>query len=421
METRFYRAGELRPLVAISGDGRLEAVLELIFVGWCLVPVTAGGAMDAEIRIAQESGRWTCSAPWGEAPVSYGDPVSAACQLIADLYRAEALADRAAFCLHAAGVLIGGGAVLLAGDYRAGKSVVSVACAAAGHRVYSDDIVPLGPDGRTAIAPGLAIRLRLPLPDGLEAATRAFVAAHRAVAGKRYLYLRPPADRLARRGESAPVRAIVALERREDGPARLHALSRADALAHAIRRNFARQVPAGRILEVFGALVEDIPLMRLRYRSAEEAVWMLERALDGVAPALPVAPHRCETAGRAGRAGAEIAPDTVIRRAAGGVAREQGGQVFLADPAGRTIVTLNPTAAGVWNLAAEPCRFRDLVSVFAEAFPDRAPDVLAADLSKVVRGLAGTGILALDTASAQRRLPPARSAAKEEGGGRIGS
>ena len=54
---------------------------------------------------------------------------------------ARTLADREASFVHAAGIYIGGGLVLLTGDFRTGKSIFSAACAAAGLQVFSDDII----------------------------------------------------------------------------------------------------------------------------------------------------------------------------------------------------------------------------------------------------------------------------------------
>ncbi len=198
-----YRAEGLDPLVAISDDGRLMATLGEVMLGWNIAPAGDTGE-DAEVAVRIEQGAkgWTCSGETFDQPVTYADPVATACSLIAALYKAHTMIDREGLFLHAAGVRIGGGVVLLSGHYRSGKSVVTTACAAAGLQVFSDDIIPLDPDGRIARAPGLAIRLRLPLPEGLAPETRDFVATHRIASSKRYAYIRPPPDRLARRDAS---------------------------------------------------------------------------------------------------------------------------------------------------------------------------------------------------------------------------
>lgn len=143
-----YRAEGLEPLVAISDDGRLMATLGEVMLGWTIVPAeNAEPGAAAAIRIERGAKGWTCSGVTFDRPVTYADPVATACSLIAHLYKAHTLIDREGLFLHAAGVRIGtrasGGLVLLSGRYRAGKSVVATACAAAGLQVFSDDIIPL--------------------------------------------------------------------------------------------------------------------------------------------------------------------------------------------------------------------------------------------------------------------------------------
>ncbi|MHA1528700.1 MAG: PqqD family peptide modification chaperone [Alphaproteobacteria bacterium] len=392
-----YRAEGLDPLVAIADDGRLMATLGEVMLGWNIVP--AGDdlpAGEAAIRIEQGARGWTCSGETYDKPVTYADPVATACSLIAGLYKAHTLTDREGLFLHAAGVRIGAGLVLLTGHYRAGKSVVTTACAAAGLQVFSDDIIPLDPGGRVARAPGLAIRLRLPLPDGMAPGTRDFVATHRIASSERYAYIRPPPDCLAERGEAAPIRAVVSLHRTEGAPVRLSRLAPGDALSETIRRNFARETPAGRILDAFDGLVAEVPCLRLSYDRAEDAAALLRDAFEGALPNLDAELPAHPSSGKKRRPAKLIADGTVIHRRPGADARERGDQAFLTDAEEEVIFHLNATGTALWRLLEQPTPFGELAAIFAAGFPDRDAGALASDLSRLIRDLAASGLVRIE-------------------------
>jgi hypothetical protein len=396
-----YRAEGLEPLVAISDDGRLMATLGEVMLGWTIVPAeNAEHGAEVAIRIEQGAKGWTCSGETYDKPVTYADPVATACSLIAHLYKAHTLIDREGLFLHAAGVRIGagfsGGLVLLTGRYRAGKSVVATACAAAGLQVFSDDIIPLDPGGRIARAPGLAIRLRLPLPEGLAPGTRDFIATHRIASSKRYAYIHPPPDRLARRGEAAPIRALVSLRRVEDAPARLSRLAPGDALSETIRRNFARETPAGRILDAFDRLTDEVPCLRLCYDRAEDAVALLRDAFEGALPAFDAETQAKISPVKDRSLTTPLANDAVIHRDPAAEARERGGQAFLTDAEEAVIFHLNATGTALWRLLEQPAAFGELTAIFAAGFPDRDADALASDLSRLIRDLAASGLVRIE-------------------------
>jgi hypothetical protein len=408
-----YRAEGLDPIVSITDDGRLMATLEEVMLGWNFVPAVLQAAMPAEdmgedtrhnaepvIWIGQGEKGWTCSGENFKEPVTYKDPVATACSLIAAIYKAHTFADLEGLYMHAAGVRAGAGSddglILLIGHYRAGKSVVTTACAAAGLQVFSDDIIPLDPDGSIARAPGLAIRLRLPLPDVFATSTRKFIKTHRIAASKRYLYIRPPPNLLARSDETAPIRAVVSLRRTEGASAQLSRLAPGDALNEIIRRNFARELPAGRILDALGRLIDTVPCLSLAYDSAEDAAALLrdgfEDALHKAAPATPTSSGASKPARRTRL----LADNAMIHRHHGAMARERDGQAFLTDAEEQIIFHLNPTGTAVWRLLEQPCQFGDLIATFAAAFPDSDTRELTADLSRLIRKLSGSGLVRID-------------------------
>ncbi len=398
-EFAHYRAQGLDPIVAIADDGRLLSTLAEVALGWDMVAVPDAEAArppGPAIRVQLGAGGWTCSGASYAEPVTFADPVTTACSLIAALYKAHTLEDRAGLFLHAAGVRIGDGLVLLTGRYRAGKSVVTAACAAAGLQVYSDDIIPLEPGGRTARAPGLAIRLRLPLPETLAPQTVAFIETHCIASSERYAYVRPPRELLATHGETAPIRAVVAIRRDEGLPARLIRLSASDALRETILRNFAREGPAGRILDAFDGLTANVPCLTLSYARAEEAAELLATALSTrvlrVAPAPDASLGSPASPAVVPRGGTPLPRNTNVRRAEGVQARERDGQAFLTDSAEYVIFNLNPTASAVWRMIERPTGFGEIIDTFSAAFPDRDPTAIAADLSGLLRDLQADGL-----------------------------
>jgi hypothetical protein len=397
-----YRAEGLDPLVAIVDDGALMATLGEVMLGWKFLPAghAAGDGAKPAITVEQGAEGWTCSGETFDKPITHRDPVATACGLIAGLYKAHTLADREGLFLHAAGVRIGNGLVLLTGHYRAGKSVVTTACAAAGLQVFSDDIIPLDPGGRIARAPGLAIRLRLPLPEGLARQTRDFVEAHRIASSDRYAYIRPPPALLALRDEAAPIRAVVSLRRAERATARLCRLAPGDALSETIRRNFARETPAGKILDAFDGLVATVPCLSLAYDRAEDAAALLGDAFAGALPDISTGPPASTNTGAAIRSGKSSTPplsgSAVIHRHPGAHARERDGQAFLTDADELVIFNLNATGAAVWRLVEQPARFDELAAIFAAGFPDHDPAELAADLTRLIRGLATNRLVWVD-------------------------
>lgn len=400
MRTVAYRAGALKPVISISGDGGIEAALGRILAGWGLAPVAPDAVQDApRLVVEQVADGWLCSGEAFGETVTYRDPVATGCGIVAALFKAQTFADRQGLCLHAAGVRFGDGAVLLTGAYRSGKSVLTAACAAAGRQVFSDDIVPLV-HGATAVrAPGLALRLRLPLPEGLGATVR-FVQEHAAIESSRYIYVRPPEALLARHGAEAPIRGLVAIERRQEGPARIARMAPADALGEVIRRNFAQDVPARRIVDTLDRLVTGTPCLRLVYADAGEAASLMQRVFAGAehVPEMPsqAAPAPSRRRKAAARASILVPDAAMLGRHPGAGMRERGGELFLTDPDDLAIHGLNATGAAVWRLIEDPVPFGEIVETFAAAFPDLAREDLRNDLAALALDLVAKGLARLE-------------------------
>lgn len=396
-----YRAEGLAPLVAIADDGALLKVLEQVMLGWRMVRANAEhAASEVAVRIERTPDGWSCTGVTFDKPVTYGDPVATACALLAALYKAQTFADDKSLILHAGGVRAGAGVVLLTGHYNAGKTVFTTACAAAGLQVFSDDIIPLNPVGPLAQAPGLGIRLRLPLPDNLEPATRAYIATHQVAGSDRYAYIRPPSEHLARRGETAPIAGVVSLRRVEDGPARMTILPPADALSEVILRNFARETNARVILETLDTIVASVPCLALTYARSDEAVALLRETFargtaEGIAGSVvEIQPPR-DRGGRY-RPARMVERGVRLAHAPGVSMRLRGEQAFLTDAQELVIFNLNATGRAAWHALAEPTTFGELADMFEAAFPGSDPAEIAADLSGLMDRLARAGLVTLE-------------------------
>lgn len=188
-------------------------------------------------------------------------------------------------CIHCAAVEMEQGLVVFPSPTKAGKSTLTLQLAASGHRIFGDDVLPLEPERNEGFALGLSPRIRLPLPKALGAEPRAFLETHAGPGDRFYRYVDLSESELAQFGETAPVAALVLLERKASGPAHLEPVSQGEMLKLILRRNFADEVPAPDIFDRLHALCGDARRLRLTYSDGRAAVALLDRELGaGSAP-----------------------------------------------------------------------------------------------------------------------------------------
>lgn len=389
-----YRFSDLpKPVEIDLPDDMLAAIRELL-PGWPIEPWHADDRPEPVLLFSAEKREYSVTGSWVPEPMLRTDRVDATCGFIAELIRAYVNEVPERLCLHAASVEIGGRLVLFPSTHRAGKSVLSAALASAGCRLFGDDIVLIDPLDGTGISGGVCPRLRLPLPDKLQADTRSFIAANSGPTGKRYRYLTLGESALARKDDRLPIGTFVMLERAETGPARLEPLEMVDALKTVIWQNFARQEASTLILERLYAIVRRTGAYRLVYSRPEDAARLLREqfadwpdvAVEPGSPGLQcaAAPERHD-----GKPG--------FRRKAGAVELEIDGQRFLADNESGKISHLNQTASAIWHLLAEPMNRDEIVMLMSAAFPDVAPETIAADVKTSLDVLTAAGLVELPT------------------------
>lgn len=381
----------------LDGADVVLPVLSRIAAGWPFRVAEAdpSAAPFFSIRSVPGETRLRCESHVEDRPPQLWDPVNAVCDAIASLAVALPLADARLISLHAAGVEFADRLVVFPNIRRAGKSTLSVALARAGHRVFSDDVVPLSfpPQGPArGHALGLAPRLRLPLPESLPPDFRAWAEAVPGPRNRQYHYL-PMAGQPVH-GETLPLGAFVLLDRR-DGPvgARLVPVPAEAAMDALLHQNFTRDRHSGEVLEVIAATLSAVPVWQLVYSGLEEAVACLQAGFRDWGGASEV---REGEARRFGPARLDVRPDapgpSVVQRA-GVVERRIGEGLYLADPEGRAIQRMDPLAAAIWGMLEEPATPGEVEEALAEAFPGTPRERIAADLRALLERLSEAGLV----------------------------
>jgi hypothetical protein len=346
------------------------------------------------VSVTRRGDGYSLSAQGGQAMEA--SAVGAACSVVVDAVKAYIDEHPSRLCFHCGAVRMGGRLVMFPNQYRAGKSTLVARLAAGGHEVFGDDVLPLSRDDDRGLAIGLAPRLRLPLPANVSDAFRHFVTACAGPSDDRYLYLRLPKGTLAPRHTTAPLGAVVLLDRRRRGPASLSAASRSAALQALITRNFSRAERAGDLLARLRRLMDRLPRFTLHYSDLDEAAALLDAtfgvwpprvgALQNRDPAPPVEDEWRDEPPITGRsAAARLRQNPAVRL------HEVDGDIFLADAKGTAIHQLNPLGAAVWRLLAEAASEADAVEVLHRAFPAVDRRVIERDLATLFDAFAAGG------------------------------
>ncbi|WP_165352805.1 PqqD family peptide modification chaperone [Loktanella sp. IMCC34160] len=349
-----------------------------ILHGWPVQDCPTDNHRDpfAEVSILG-SDKWRVRAPQGATPEQVHDPVNAICDLIVEISWEQLRSRSDLLCLHAAAVEFDGRLVLMPNARRAGKSTLAVALAQLGHRVFTDDFLPIQRDPSTGalsgLANGIAPRLRIPVPQGVSDRFRAFVDGDGGPQNRQYKYLTdcpvPP------HGTTAPIGAIVLLDR-QDTPqvSRLESLSDADAISSLILQNFARHLNGGAILKALAALAEQLPCYRLVYSDVESAAALLSTCPE--LAALPAAHVDEPLDGRPSPLKTYQGSPHGLQHGAPALRLDGceevvcGSETFVATPDGRAIHRLNPGLGLYWRLLAEPTTVTETTEILAEIYPE---------------------------------------------------
>jgi hypothetical protein len=376
--------------VSFEGGGEsLIGWLDRICDGWAAAPASDG---EASLRVAHRDGAFHIDAPWLDAPVVERDPFRAAANLAADLAEAWLAENPDRLTLHCAAAALGGRIVVFPGRARAGKSTLAARLAAAGWDLFADDMLILGgADERTGCSFGIAPRLRRPLPPGIGDVFQGFLAAHAGPGDENYLYL-DLADAIRPRfGKTAPIGAIVLLERGAPG-ARLVAASGGEGVEALLLQNLSPRIGASDAIGRIAALIDAVPCHILHYSDLDAAADRLAQAVrSGM---MWTAPDRPAPPAPSGRRPAWSGPNEPRFGPAPGVAvHEAGGVRYLVCARSDGVYRLDGLAFGLWNLMSDPVGTGEAAAIVQGAFPDRDPDEIERDVRLFFEALAERGLI----------------------------
>ncbi|RUT28836.1 PqqD family peptide modification chaperone [Arsenicitalea aurantiaca] len=375
--------------------GALSRVLKL----WPAAPAAPRGGGD-DIAITGTGRAFSCTAPTLDTPYDGLTSVSAACCAIVDIARAFLEKHTDMLCLHCAAFEIGGRLVVIAGHARAGKSTLAARLAAEPVALYCDDMLPIHPASGQGMALGVPPRLRLPLPASASRPFRDFLAHHAGPADTRYAYLDAP--RLVPHGRTAPIGAIILLDRRVDGPAGFAAASRSETLQHLLLRNLSHERPAAELAAAMETLMTRTLNLRLFYSDLDEVAALLcdafrvwpRDAESLVSGAIPGSPLPLEENDLVERIRPGLDAQRAYRRALGIGVRAIDGELFLIDDTQQAVLHLNQLATGVWNLLEDPVSIAEATDILACAFPAMPRQIIGGDVEALFADLCAHRLIA---------------------------
>jgi hypothetical protein len=388
----------LEPLgIDIEFHGCAEAATGFASVlrGWGGTPVPRRDDVEPDIKIIRSGGvhHWhgtglTKPLVWRErAPSTI---MGVICDLHDVLF--DWFLDRHTehLCLHAAAIEVGQGLILIPSVGRAGKSTLSVAMAELGHRVFADDVLALEPERDHGTAFGILPRLRLPLPEKIGSRYRRFLGNRTGPANDHWVYAALRDGEIAPFGTTAPIKAIVFLDRRTSGAARLEPVASAYVLRELVQQNFAEGVAPVPAFDRLLALAARADCRRLVFSDTNEAAELLSSE------------YRAKRQVRTARS-------MPAKLGVSGVERRFGEALFLVSQRRNAVLGLSPTAAAIWRQVTEGRSRRVVEALFNSAFPNVDPGQIKTDIDQAYRMFERHGLVRANGRIAVQ--PPGRGAA----------
>ncbi len=386
--------------VAVKADSAFFNTLPQIFSHWPYeVADESGRDMFATLELTKK--RYRLSSPHMEKDAYYREPVNAICAIVAELAWQRLREDPSLLCLHGAAAEFAGRLVVFPATRRAGKSTLSVAMAAAGVRLFTDDFLPVsvGSDGIIrGISSGVSPRLRLPVPAQIGDAANGYMTRRQRVSNGQYSYIVPLKNEGAAFGEALPLGAAVFLERTDGAEAELEEISTAEALKTLIYQNFSRAGNAGDILAMLEFVALNLPAYRLRYDHAEPAIALLQARFSAWESPPPRYRPKAPLANEVEEG---LKPFTRYKDVSSGqFEHAEGVQVvstdgkrFLTGRNGQSIHYLNEGAALIWQILSEPTSVEEAVEILLAAFPEQDPAQIGKDVLHCFKSFGKNGLL----------------------------
>lgn len=377
----------------IEGAPEVVDALAQAIPGWPMTIESAHGASPDLYIYRDADGLW--QGALGESSEFYlPSPAAAACSLVGELVGRRLAASVKILGLHCGSVEINGHLVLFPESSKAGKSTLTVAFAAAGYRVFGDDVLALTESGE-GMAMGIAPRLRMPLPDSFSAEFVNYAKQHAGPEDGSYRFVIPAANQLARYDETGSIGTIVLLERDPQiiDPDVVK-LSSGEGLLQLLCQNFAaNDMPSEALLERLLPLMQSVSCLLLRYSEPLAGARYLAKVIDN---------SYSQCSGDASLL--SYPPVTVAEAAVCDLARvwspvrevsayPLGDELFLIHTPSGTIHRLNASGKVIWQLLQhEPLSGYALSDVLAEYF--NAPlGAVKVDVAMLITALAQTKLI----------------------------
>lgn len=269
----------------VDNADEVVSALSQAMPGWQTKIETAQGALPARYIYRDAEGLWQGSLD-EEHEFRLPSAASAACSLVGELVSLRMKNQPELLGLHCASVEINNRLVLFPESSKAGKSTLAVAFAAAGYKVFGDDVLGLTEQGE-GVAMGVAPRLRLPLPDSFSTEFVDYAKRHAGPEDERYRFVLPGGEGLAHFNDTSPVGAIVLLERDVSiVEPEVVTLPAAEGLLQLLCQNFAHDTANHILLERLLPLMQAVPCLLLRYSEPLQAARYLAKIIQD--PQLPV-------------------------------------------------------------------------------------------------------------------------------------
>lgn len=274
-----WRIGLDDASVSVENADAVLAYLPYYIGGW---PIRwdegGGGAPDVRITEDEDGIFHVISTGPGGADFEFDNPYDAANGLGGALISVSVARRSDLICLHAGAAAIDGGLVIVIGDSFSGKSSVALHLTVLGNRFFGDDQIAVSLSAPShGLCLGLMPKVRTPLPADCGEAFRQFIDGYTAMKGDDDIYLKLWDGEAATYGETAPVRALVFLDRRADGDSELSAATRPEMLKSLVAKAYAPHIAPQDLLAGLTTLADAADLHHLRYSSSRDAAALLSR------------------------------------------------------------------------------------------------------------------------------------------------
>ncbi len=400
MTKKSLKFSGLSASVRLDVDQRLLNALPVVFAHWKFS--VSNEMMDAPfVSICLGDDGYTIDSPFMDNAKNYQDPVDTLCCLVVELAWEHLRADPSLLCLHGAAVEIDGRLVVFPNSRKAGKSTLSLALLAAGHKLYTDDFLPLCVnDGGEVLgmSHGISPRIRLPVAKQIGATAMAYVKHRTSLSNRRYRFVKPLTHEIARFKETAPIGALIILEKHAGCKLALEEIGQSDAMKSLIIQNFSREMNAGGILETLAAIVRGVPSFKLHYEEVEPAVELLSNRLGNWKTGpdkVFVSSRAIRSAAPAGVPNAEFSglESEPMVQASGTKIEVFKQDYYLAAPNGREIHKLNKVAGIIWKFLEQPTSASELVALLSVIFPEQAKAEITKDVYSALCKFVSSGLV----------------------------